>query len=307
MAVPDFQTMMLPVLEFFSDGKNHTNQQVLDAMAKLFRLSDGDLAEEISSGPNKFYNRVAWTLTYLTNTKLLDSVARGVREITERGKNVLAEKPNRIDLQYLSRFPELKGLRSRGAGSKNDEKQVATDGEVLTTATPDEALAAAFDRAQRPKREEILQSILAKSPRFFELLVLNVLVGAGYGGLDRAIRHLGKSGDGGVDGVIRQDALGLDLVYVQAKRYQLDATIGPSEVREFVGSINQHHAQKGVFITTASFTKSALEIPREVTQMHIALIDGERLIDLMLAHNVGVRTIRAYELKGIDQDYFSEE
>jgi restriction system protein len=304
MAFPDFQTLMLPALKLFSDGQIHTNEQVVGDLAKQYSLTDEHLAEMLPSRRAPlFYNRVAWALTYLTGAQLLESVGRGQRRITDRGKKILKAPPPRIDLKFLGQFPELARLRKRkDSASASDPVEASA-----TSGTPDEVLSAAFETAQEPKRAEILNAILAKPPEFFEQLVLDVMTGAGYGGrLENGAEHLGKSGDGGVDGVIKEDALGLELIYVQAKCYKLDKPIGRPDVQQFAGSLEGFRAKKGIFITTSTFADTAIKYAQQI-EKKIALIDGEMLVDLMLKYDVGVKTIRKYELKDLDQDYFNVE
>lgn len=304
MAVPDFQTLMLPILQFFGDEKVHSNDEVNVALVKKYSLSEAETDELIPSGRAKrFRNRVAWALTYLTTARLLESVSRGQRQITARGKDVLKSAPARIDLKFLNRFAEIRELRKPKEATEAEDPQMAS----IAAETPDEMLATAFEVAQGPKRSEILNAILAKPPEFFEQLVLDVMTAAGYGGrIENGAEHLGKSGDGGVDGVIKEDALGLELIYVQAKRYGLDHAIGRQDVQQFAGSLEGFRARKGVFITTSYFAETAKKYAQQI-EKKIALIDGPMLVDLMLKYSVGVRTIRKFELKDVDQDYFNNE
>ena len=304
MAIPDFQTLMLPILQFFGDEKVHTNDEVNICLVKKYSLSEAETDELIPSGlAKRFRNRVAWALTYLTTARLLESGSRGQRKITARGKDVLKAAPARIDLRFLNQFAEIRELRKAKEAPEEDDPQSTS----VASETPDEMLATAFEVAQGPKRAEILNAILSKPPEFFEQLVLDVMTAAGYGGrIENGAEHLGKSGDGGVDGVIKEDALGLELIYVQAKRYGLDHAIGRQDVQQFAGSLEGFRARKGIFITTSYFAETARKYAQQI-EKKIALIDGSMLVDLMLKYNVGVRTIRKFELKDVDQDYFNNE
>lgn len=305
MSLPGFQEFMLPSLRVFSDGTPHTNSEVTQQAIGALALSEEDLAERIPTGSRtKAADRVLWSLTYLTQAGLLQSVGRGSRVITARGLEVLAGKPARIDIPFLRRFPEFQAFQARARESSRDAV-VQTPNEQLVS-TPAEALEEAFHEVQSPVRAELIAAILENSPAFFERLVLHVLTSAGYGGeVTEGVAHLGKAGDGGVDGVIREDALGLELIYVQAKRYAVDQSVGRPAVQQFAGSLEGLRAKKGVFITTSSFTEEAKAFVRNI-EKRIALVDGQTLVDLMLKHGIGCRTVKTYEVKAIDQDYFEE-
>lgn len=307
MAVPDYQTLMLPALQYFADSLPHSNQSVVEQLAQVCELNIDDLRQRIPSGKQTlFANRVGWAVSYLTNAKLLVAERRGIRKITDLGLNVIKEaRPEKIDIEFLKQFPDF-DFDQRRTKKNQIEKTTNTAEIVESNATPDELLEGAFEAAQHPNNQEILDAILANTPEFFERLVLDVLSGLGYGGTDdEAQSHLGKSGDGGVDGVIREDALGLELIYVQAKRYAVENTIGRPDIQQFAGSLDGFRARKGVFITTSSFSREAAQYAKDI-EKRIALIDGEMLIDLMIQADIGVRTVTTYELKAIDQDYFEE-
>ncbi len=306
MAVPDFQSFMLPVLEVFGDGTTHDNQDVYGYLLKTLSISDKDLDDKLPSGKkSRFHDRAQWALVHLTQAGLLETVGRGQRRIAERGMAVLAKKPKRIDLRFLSQYEEYR--RFREGTSKTNGIDVVAPAAAVESVSEDEALQGAFNRAMTPRRLQILQSVLGRSDKFFENFVLELLRAAGYGDPDEdALKHLGKPGDGGVDGVIREDTLGLELVYMQAKKYSPENIISREEVQKFSGSLDQFRARKGVFVTTSSFSKPARDYVRQI-EKKIALIDGAELVNMMLKFNVGVRLLETYELKGADQDFFDED
>ena len=248
-------------------------------------------------------NRVHWAITYLAKCGLLERPRRGYARITQRGREVLAEKPPRIDLRYLSKFPELERFRARAGEAASVDS--AADQQPPSSATPDERLRQAHREIEAALRADLLARVLQQKPIFFESLVVDLLVAMGFGGTYGRSARLGGAGDGGVDGVIDQDALGLDRVYVQAKRYA-DKPITPADVRNFFGSLDAMKASKGVFLTTSTFTKDAREQADKLTK-RIVLIDGELLAALMVQFGVGVRIEERVEIKKIDEDYFSPE
>ena len=244
--------------------------------------------------------------TYLTRAGLLKATRRGHFEITDRGKKALAEHPQRIDNNYLMQFEEFVEFRQRSSGSKDKGEAAETFTALSGDQTPDEIMRAAHRDIDGALRTELLERVIASPPGFFEQLVVTLLVEMGYGGsVDDAGRALGQSGDGGVDGMIDQDALGLDRVYIQAKRYAQDSPIGSPAIRDFSGSLDMRRATKGVFVTTSSFTKDALETASQLSR-HVVLINGNRLATLMIHYDVGVRLEEALYLKKIDEDFFPE-
>lgn len=300
MAVPDFQTIMLPLLEFFSDGKQHTTKETYDFIVKHFELGEDDLKILIPSGSQELYkNRTGWAKTYLTKAGLLESKARGVFVISERGNSVLKEKPARIDLRYLSRFSEVQEFRrvesNQGGQNINEE---------ISSKTPEEILEENHNIIKASLASELLDTIKTCSPAFFERLVVDLLTSMGYGRSIGESKVVGRSGDGGIDGIINEDKLGLESVYIQAKRWQ--NTVGDVEIRNFIGSLQLKGARKGVFITTSDFTRQAKDSAAMITGTKIVLIDGLTLADLMIEYNVGVSVKTSYEIKRIDSDYFEE-
>ncbi len=303
MPIPDYQTVMLPLLRFLKDEKEHNLGEVVDALAVEFNLSPDDLQQLLGSGQQTVIrNRVGWARTYLKKAGLIASTRRGFFRITERGQSVLASKPERIDVKYLEQFPEFVAFREL-RHERVDEPRAPDD--TPSDATPEEALDAAYQRLRVDLEAELLDQVKAASPSFFERLVVELLVRMGYGGTLRdAGQAVGRSGDGGIDGIIKQDRLGLDVIYIQAKRW--DSTVGRPEIQKFAGALQGHRARKGVFITTSSFSGDALEYASRI-ESKIVLIDGSALAKHMIDHNVGVSTSRSYEVKKIDFDYFTEE
>jgi restriction system protein len=303
MAVPDFQTIM-PLLSMLEDGREQPVSELRSALAHEFDLSPEELDEELPSGRAKtFANRVDWATTYLYRTGLLERPRRSVYRISARGHDVLADNPTRVDLTVLSQFPELHEFRRPRNDPHNlvipDPSEVQDGSEH---ATPEERIAAAYQEHRSAVAGELLDRVLDQAPEFFEHLVLDVLRKIGYGGsLNDSTLRLGRTGDEGVDGVIREDRLGLDLIYVQAKRWQ--NTVGRPDIQRFVGALQGQRATKGVFITTSTFSADALAYAAGVSP-RVVLVDGKQLAGLMIDYGVGVTGETSYELKKIDQDYF---
>jgi restriction system protein len=301
MGIPDYQSLMLPLLELASDQQEHSIRQAVDALANRFGLTDADRRELLSSGRQRtFDNRVGWARTYLGKAELLESPRRGIFRITSSGMQVISAPPPSIDVAYLMQFPgfvEFRGLR--GTSNTTTEGPVGTSSE-----TPEESLEIAYQRVREDLFAELLQMVKAGSPQFFEQLVVDLLVSMGYGGTRQdAGKAVGGTGDGGIDGVINEDLLGLDTVYIQAKRW--DNPVGRPEVQRFAGALQGNRSRKGVLLTTSSFSKHAQEYIATIDS-RIVLIDGPTLAQLMVDHNVGVTAIASYEIKKIDSDYFTE-
>jgi restriction system protein len=302
MPIPDFQSIMRPLLSEYEDGVEQAIRAVRERLADQFRLTPAEREERLPSGAAKtFANRVGWATTYLFGTGLLERPRRGVYRITDRGRNALREAPERIDLAFLSRFPELAELRSK----RDTGEATAPTGNLTTSATPEETIDAAYAEHRQALEKELLERIQLQSPAFFEQLVLDLLQAMGYGGsrADSAER-LGRSGDEGLDGVIWEDRLGLDLVYVQAKRWQ--GAVGRPVVQGFVGALQGKRAQKGVLISSSSFSREAWQYAETVTP-RVILVDGDRLASLMVEFDVGVSMMTRYALKRVDADYFGDE
>lgn len=301
MNVPKYNEMMLPLLKYLSDGEEHTTQEILNHLAQHFRLSDEDVNLRFpNSNSTYFYNRANWAKTYLKKAKLIESSSRSVVVITDRGKQVLRESLHEITPTYLLKFDEFSAFMKKTSEDSNDEGKVI---QVSSSdISPEEAMSINFSRLINGLADDILEKVSECSPAFFENLVVDLLVKMGYGGtLKEAGQVVGKSGDGGIDGVIKEDRLGLDAIYVQAKRWE--GSVGGKEIQAFVGAIAGRKAKKGVFITTSYFTKAALDYVNS-TDFKIILIDGKQLAELMIEFNVGVSAKKVYEVKQIDMDYF---
>ena len=303
MSIPDYQSIMLPLLKLAGDGKIHEINKVTEELADKFNLDEQDRRELLPSGQQTtFANRVGWARTYLKHAKLIEYTSRGHFQITERGKSVLNENPERIDNAYLSRFLEFVEFRKRSK-RKLASVNIENEHEDLT---PEESLEIAYQKIRNDLADNLLEQILNSSSSFFEKLVVELLVAMGYGGTQSdAARAVGKVGDEGIDGIIDEDRLGLDSIYIQAKRWQKEQSVGRPEVQAFVGALEGKRASKGIFITTASFTENAQEYANGLNKK-VVLIDGDRLADLMIDYGVGVTTRNKYEIKEIDSDYFDE-
>ena len=297
---------MLPVLKLAADGHEHKFSQAVEALADEFRLSTEERNELLPSGSQAvFNNRVGWARSYLKQAGLLSSPRRGFFKITQRGLDLLATNPEKVDNSILEQYPEFIAFKNRRREKSETEKQSETFTEEDSTLTPEDALAAAYQKLRSALEIEILNAIKEASPSFFERLVVDLLVKMGYGGNRQdAGKALGKSGDGGIDGIINEDRLGLDVIYIQAKRWE--GSVGRPEIQKFAGALQGQRAKKGVFITTSSFTKEAKEYA-SLIESKIILIDGEHLARLMVEHNVGVSTVGQYEVKKLDSDYFDNE
>lgn len=308
MAIPDYQTLMLPVLRLAAGGETDI-RHCTEAIAKDFGLSPEDLQLLLPSGKQTvFSNRTHWAKTYLVKAGLLRMTTRGRFVATQRGIDVLAETPSRIDNALLDRFAEFQAFRGRSsAKSGNGESKPSGPVSAVEQSTPEERIESAYAEISAELRGLLLDRIVAAPPAFFEALIIDLMIAMGYGGsAPEAGQRLGRSGDGGVDGLINEDVLGLDSIYLQAKRYAPGNAIGVEKVREFAGSLVERGANKGVFVTTSHFAQGAVAYADRIPQ-RLILIDGETLTRLMLRHNVGVRTTQVIELKKLDLDYFNED
>lgn len=303
MPIPDYQTLMLPLLQFAADGNDHTTREAVEVLATEFQLTPAERNELLASGQQAiFNNRVGWANSYLKKAGLLESPRRGVLRITGRGKQILGDNPARIDVKYLERFPEF--IEFRDASRNNRETTTTESVAIATEQTPEEALELAHQSLRLSLGQDILSRILSCSPTFFERLVVELLVKMGYGGSRRdAGERIGQSGDGGIDGIIKEDRLGLDTIYIQAKRWQ--GSVGRPEIQKFVGALQGQRAKKGVFITTSSYTAEAIDYASRI-DTKVVLIDGQLLANLMMDFDVGVSVSASYIVKRIDSDYFEE-
>lgn len=312
MAIPDFQKIMLPLLKYARDEKEHSLRETIEALADEFKLSDEERKELLPSGQQAIFdNRVGWAKTYLTKAGLLEAPKRGFLKITERGSKILHQAPLLINIQFLEQFPEYvkfknaKKLASSSNSVVNEVEDLADNLSILNN-TPQESIERGYHQIRQELEIEILNRVKSCSPDFFERLVVDLLVTMGYGGSRRdAGKAIGKSNDGGIDGIIKEDKLGLDIVYIQAKKWDT-TVVGRPEIQKFVGALHGQRARKGVFITTSRFSQDAKDYV-SLIDSKIVLIDGQELAQLMIDNNVGVSTLSIYEIKKIDSDYFTDE
>lgn len=307
MTVPDFQTLMRPLLEEYAVGGERRIADVRADLAARFELTEEELAERLPSGlAKKFDNRVGWAATYLYRVGLLARPRRSVYAITSRGREVMDANPARVDLHVLSQFPEFAEFRKASAPRTTDESAAeAIEAAATDTATPEERIDAAHRELRQALIAEVRDRVSAVSAAAFEDLVLDVLHAMGYGdGTEDSRLRTGASGDAGIDGVIREDRLGLDVVYIQAKRWE--ATVGRPVVQGFVGALQGAHATKGIIFTASAFSREARDYAAGVSP-RVVLVDGERLAALMVDHSVGVNDRETYVVKRVDTDYFGDE
>jgi restriction system protein len=313
MPIPDYQSLMRPVLVVLSDGKERHLRDVRSLVASALQLSDADLAQMIPSGrQSMFANRTNWAHVYLKQAGLLQTVRRGVYQITDRGRQALGERTESINNEYLRRYPEFLAFIDRiytpGSGDETaSEATAAPASSGAASQTPDEQAREGYRRARSGVAAELLDRMRRVSPAFFEQLVVDLLVAMDYGGSHAdAAAVIGRSGDGGIDGIIKEDKLGLENIYVQAKRWKEGSTVGRPDIQQFAGALQGQKARKGVFMTTSSFSREAREYAHAV-QATIVLIDGQQMADLMLDHGVGVSVQETIKLFKVDEDYFVEE
>ena len=298
--IPDYQTCMLPLLKYAADNKEHKLANAVEDLSNQFGLTEEERKELLPSKTQEvIFNRIGWARTYMKKAGLLEDTRRGVFKITERGQAVLGENLERLSTKYLRKFDEFNDFQR-----KHNEKDSKSENDVISEATPEEMLEAGYTKLSENLADDILVNIAKCSPSFFEHLVVDLLVHMGYGGsFSEAAQVVGKSGDEGIDGIIKEDKLGLDTIYIQAKRWK--GVVGRPEIQKFAGALLGQKASKGVFITTSSFTKEAEEYAASVDRK-VVLIDGQKLASLMIEHNVGISTVRTFEIKRIDSDYFEE-
>ena len=302
MAIPDYQACLLPLLKRSADGEEHKFSSLVADLGADFRLTEEELAELLPSGTQPiFANRVGWARLYLKKAGLLDAPKRGFLQITEMGRKILSEGHERIDTKFLERFPEFVAFRQRDSTAATEP--VAAESPIsITSSTPFEMLEDAYGRIRSGLANDLLETLQKVDPKRFEQIVIDLLVTMGYGGSRTdAGKAIGKTGDQGIDGIIKEDRLGLGVIYVQAKRWE--QVIGRPEVQRFAGALAGQHATKGIFITTSSFTNEALNYASTLA-IKVVLLDGLALTNLMIDHGVGVTTQSVYEVKRIDSDYF---
>jgi restriction system protein len=307
MAIPKFYEFMLPLLNLMADGKEYSRLDAFEALAKHFQLTEAERKELLPSGRTVFNNRASWARTYLLKAELLEAPRRGIARISALGKQVLNEKPPVIDVKFLEQFPKFQEFQRNTHYPKNNGKSTSPEPLLSTTEqTPEEALETAYQNLRDTLANELLERVCKCDPAFFEKLVIALLVKMGYGGSHQdAGKHLGKSGDGGIDGIINEDRLGLDVIYIQAKRWK--SNVSHPDIRDFVGALVGKGAVKGVFITTSYYTAEAHRYVSQLSTQKVVLIDGAQLANLMIDFDIGVSTVSSYAIKRIDSDYFEED
>jgi restriction system protein len=311
MAVPDFQYFMLPLLSELADEQEHKLQDLYVLLAQKANLSEEDRNELLPSGKQRvFHNRIGWARTYLKKAGLLDAVKLGVFVITEDGKTLLKSNPSEINKSILAQFslfqewqngtsdPSVKSIQ-------NSVPMLGPDSDM--SMSPTDQMEASFAIIQSELNDEILTLIRECSPKFFETLVVDLMLAMGYGGWSKESGKATQySSDGGIDGVINEDPLGLDIIYMQAKRYKESNTVGRPDIQAFSGALDMQRARKGVFITTSRFSSDALDYVQRI-EKKIVLIDGQQLAEMMIKYNLGVSVKNTYQVKNIDTDYFNED
>jgi len=293
---------MLPFLEVLQDGQERTMRELTELLAVRFKLTDEDRQQHLPSGPQSlFYNRVAWAKSHLKYAGLIDNPVRGKVSISEAGRKVLLQNPATINCKLLKQFPSYLKFVGQTPGHGEEKEETV----IESTQTPLELLDASFNTLRKATAEDLLAKLKACSPGFFEQVVVRLLRAMGYGGVTGDASVTGKSGDGGIDGIIKEDKLGLDVVCIQAKRW--DDSVGRPVIQGFVGSMDYIRAKKGVILTTSQFTKDAIDFVDRIEGKKVVLIDGRKLADLMIEHNVGVNPTKMYELKEVSNDFFDED
>jgi restriction system protein len=304
MAIPDYQSLMLPMLKIAGDGAEHRTRETITTLADQFGLTESERKQMLASGlASVFDDRFGWARYYLKRAGLLLNPRRSYFQITQRGKAVLAEAPERIDVKLLRQFPEFEEFYSP---KKTVSDDTAPAPEEATSETPEELLESGYLKLRKQLEFDLLARVKSCPPEFFERLVVRLLTTMGYGGsLADAGKAIGRSGDGGIDGVIKEDKLGLDLLFIQAKRWD-NSTVGRPEIQKFVGALYGRKAKKGIFITTSTYSKDAKDYV-EGLDSRVILIDGAQLAELMFDYGIGVSTANSYVVKRIDSDFFEDE
>ena len=305
MSIPKYDEMYRAFLDCLADGQAHKSKEIKDAVADIFSVSEKERAELLPSGRQPLFdNRIGWTRTYLKKAGLVGSSSRGVFVITPAGRQVLNENPRKIDNSYLQRFESFREFIS----PDNEESGTPASAEKVSGKTPQDILDEAFQQINTTLADDLLSEIMRPPPSFFEHLVVKLLTQMGYGGsLEDAGAVIGQTGDEGIDGIIREDKLGFSLIYIQAKRWDCDMTVGRPEIQKFVGALAGQGASKGLFITTANFTKEARQYVEKQHATKVVLVDGITLAKLMIEYSLGVSTEATYKIKRIDGDFFAED
>ena len=307
MAIPKQTDVTLPLLKHIASGEEFNVREVVDVLAKEFDVTDEELKLKLNSGTPIFGNRVAWARAYLKMAGLIESPRHGHIRITPEGQKIFPNPPSVIDRHFLLQYPSYAEAIRRSSRKKQKSKTTTDENmeQELPDQTPEELIETAQNQQENTLADDILKRVREVSPANFENLIIKLLEKMGYGHGEDSSKHLGGTNDGGVDGVIEQDALGLDRVYIQAKRYQDESSVGPSAIQAFSGSLNMHRVEKGLFVTSSSFSKGAEEAAKKLTQ-NIVLIDGNELARLMIEHNVGVRVKSVHKLKAVDEYFFDD-
>ena len=302
MAIPDYQTLMLPLLKFLGGKQEHSLRESIEKLAEEFAITEEERKELLPSGQQPIFdNRVGWSRTYMKKAGLVETTRRGYFQITERGSQVLQKNPPEINDVFLQQFPEFVEFKD----FRKEKSSKLPGREDVNQQTPKELMEDGYQRIRQNLAQELLNQVKRSSPKFFEKLVVELLVKMGYGGSFKdAGEAIGKSGDEGIDGIIKEDRLGLDIIYLQAKRW--DGSVGRDEIQKFVGALEGKRAKKGVFITTSAFTANAITYVQQINTK-VILIDGESLAQYMIDFDVGVSKESLYEIKKIDTDYFEDE
>ena len=305
MSVPDYQAIFLPLMQLASDGKEHSFRESIEYAAKFLKISEDDRKILLPSGTQStFDNRVGWAKTHLLKAKLLESPRRSIFQITARGKEVISRKPSQINAKFLKQFPEY--LEFCGTNTTTENSNLPSQINLIEQIPPDEALAEVYQKIKLSLAQDLLTLVKDCPPDFFERLVVKLLVKMGYGGsIQDAGKAIGRSGDEGIDGIIKEDKLGLDAIYIQAKKWE--GTVGRPEIQKFVGALAGQGAKKGVFITTSNFSREAHEYAKNMRDTKVVLLDGEQLTQFMIDYNLGVSVVSQYEVKKIDSDFFADE
>jgi restriction system protein len=305
MSIPPYQTVMLPLLKLAEERGVVTITDAITEMSAHFGLTDDEKAETIDSGKTKIRSRVEWAATYLVHAGAMSRPKRGSVSVTDRGRQIMSANPAKIDFALLSQFEEFRQFLG-AAKQTTAADQAPLGAQPAPTVSPEELLDQGYRALRGETESTLLDRLRGASPEFFEQTVVDLLVAMGFGGSHRdAARRIGGTGDGGIDGVIDEDPLGLDALYVQAKRWKADRSVGIHEMQAFAGSLLGKKASKGAFITTSSFTQQAVKYLDSVNQ-RVVLIDGQAVARLMFEHGVGVRTRHSYDVKAVDESYFEE-
>ena len=307
MPIPDYQTLMLPVLSIAARGETRV-PDAAEVIANQLGLTSEEREQMLPSGTQRLlHNRIHWAKFYMTKAGLIMSPKRGLFTASKIGRDLLATQPSRIDVETLKTYPAFVAFHEASSAGTGRNDAPAVEAASVSAATPEEQVDAAYAVLHAALKADLLNRILEQTPTFFERVIVDLLVAMGYGGShEDAAKRLGKSGDGGIDGIVDEDRLGLDRIYVQAKRYAPNSSVGRPEIQAFVGSLVGLGATKGVFVTTSSFSTPALEFVRGL-QQRIVLIDGARLTELMVEFGVGVRLSRTVEFKRLDEDFFTDD